>query len=134
MLAVDPFGASDSRNNLLSAYKQIYKRAYLSGDMRVVNFIDGFFFRRGLSACAGPFTLVTATESPSSAAQRLLIRQQWLEPPYEMIRVAGESEQKWTRELLTGLSVHCCQNFLEGHSIDLVGCLLRRVAVGIFPE
>lgn len=47
MLAGDPFGASDSRNNLLSAYKQIYKRAYLSGDMRVVNFIDGFFFAGG---------------------------------------------------------------------------------------
>lgn len=53
MLAeVDPFGASDSRNNLLSAYKQIYKRAYLSGDMRVVNFIDGFFFSQGaLGVC-----------------------------------------------------------------------------------
>lgn len=46
MLVVDLFGVSDSRNNLISAYKQIYKHTYCMcpGTCCVVNFIDGFFF------------------------------------------------------------------------------------------
>lgn len=59
--------------------------------MCVVNFIDVFFLQGALGVRRSIY-LVTATESPSFATQRLLIRQQWLEPPYEMIRVAGESE------------------------------------------
>lgn len=52
--------------------------------------INGFL-QEALGVCRSIYA-VTAPESPSCTVQRLLIQQQWLEPSYEMIRVASESE------------------------------------------